>query len=356
VVNNPPNNRLAELDSFRGLSAMAVVLYHFTTRFQELFPVRGSLPFSFPLGYLGVQFFFIISGFVISMTVERSTTPAGFALSRFSRLFPAYWLAASVTFGMMCLFPFPNNIPKSVGGFDYIANLTMLQGFFKIPNVDGVYWSLTYELGFYAAISAMLWFNKMNRLLLIAGTMLAGQALFVFWPKLIPSPLHLLLVMNGYTYLFVAGMALYRLHKNRRDSGWWCILGACLISDIMLFWQKKELLFSVFFPAFVLIFVLGLNGQLSFLRRPIFRWLGAISYSLYLIHEFLGWRIILFSNSLGINHTSSMAIALAVVLLLATAMTNWVEQPAMRWIRSKRAASSPRNDFAPHPVKKQLAS
>jgi len=75
---------------YGSLAAMAVVFFHFTTRFGELFKGDPSPSISFPTGYYGVNLFFIISGFVIFMTLERTKKPMDFVVSRFSRLFPAY--------------------------------------------------------------------------------------------------------------------------------------------------------------------------------------------------------------------------------------------------------------------------
>ena len=90
--------RLNQLDALRGLAAMAVVLFHFSTRFSELYPQAAPQAWSVPLGYVGVNLFFIISGFVIFMTVERTARPADFVVSRISRLYPAYWVAIILTF------------------------------------------------------------------------------------------------------------------------------------------------------------------------------------------------------------------------------------------------------------------
>ncbi len=74
--------RIKERDALRGLAALAVVLFHYTTQFEKLFGHSNELSWSMPYGDLGVHLFFMISGFVIS---------------RFSRLYPAYWLAIILT-------------------------------------------------------------------------------------------------------------------------------------------------------------------------------------------------------------------------------------------------------------------
>jgi peptidoglycan/LPS O-acetylase OafA/YrhL len=333
--------RLLELDAFRGIAALAVVLFHYTTRFEQIFSIQGSMPFTVPLGYFGVNFFFIISGFVILMTVERSATLRQFVLSRFSRLYPVYWLAVSLTFWIVYFFPFSQgkvsqglDIQAPISLATYLINLTMLQGFLKWPNVDGAYWSLAYELGFYIAMATFLWRRKLEKLYVAAWLALAGQWLFALAPGTIPHPLHLVLVLNGYSYLFVAGLALFRLNNDWSSRSWWLLLAGCLFSNCLWFWHQGDAAHAWFFAAFIALFILGLKGHLLFLRWPPFRWLGSISYSLYLIHEVVGWRLILGFYSIGLVHVYAMPLTILLILLIATLMTRLVEQPALRWLRS----------------------
>ena len=87
----PPPIR-GELDALRGMAAMAVVVFHYTTRARN----NGVQLFDFEIGHYGVQLFFCVSGFVIYWTLERSKTLMDFAVSRFSRLYPAYWAAIAL--------------------------------------------------------------------------------------------------------------------------------------------------------------------------------------------------------------------------------------------------------------------
>ena len=96
--------RIIELDALRGLAAMSVVLFHFTTRYEELFGRANPLPLNFGWGDFGVDLFFMLSGFVILMTLERTSHSLKFAWGRFTRLYPAYWAAVALTFGAVAVF------------------------------------------------------------------------------------------------------------------------------------------------------------------------------------------------------------------------------------------------------------
>ena len=121
----PPNGgakpeRIAELDVLRGVAAVWVMLFHYTVRWFE----QPGPPQS-PFGEYAVHLFFMISGFVIFMTLRNTRTGADFVVSRFSRLYPAYWAAVLVTASVMTFIP---PFAKSAVTFPQVAvNLTMLQ-------------------------------------------------------------------------------------------------------------------------------------------------------------------------------------------------------------------------------------
>src|SRR3954471_5447882 len=95
--------RLVELDALRGVAVLLVVAFHYTARFAEAYPAAGAGAPDFSFGAYGVHLFFIISGFVIIMTVDRSERAADFVVARFSRLFPAYWTAILITSAVLWL-------------------------------------------------------------------------------------------------------------------------------------------------------------------------------------------------------------------------------------------------------------
>ena len=78
--------RLESLDAIRGLAALSVLLYHFTTHYYEIYPQKDQPTFDFHLGQYGVQAFFIVSGFVIFMSLTRINKPLEFMVHRFIRL------------------------------------------------------------------------------------------------------------------------------------------------------------------------------------------------------------------------------------------------------------------------------
>jgi peptidoglycan/LPS O-acetylase OafA/YrhL len=96
-MNTAPRGRLHELDVLRGLAALCVVVSHYTSysaRYLSGAPFGVLVPTIY--GFYAVLLFFMISGFVIYFTLERSRTWQDFAVSRVSRLYPAYWTALTL--------------------------------------------------------------------------------------------------------------------------------------------------------------------------------------------------------------------------------------------------------------------
>jgi len=92
------SSRILELDSLRGLAIIAVMLYHYTSRYVRLYGFHNTPPFEFWYGRLGVEFFFIISGFVIFMTLSK---PKQVSIS----LCPVFPLISSILgFGLIYIF------------------------------------------------------------------------------------------------------------------------------------------------------------------------------------------------------------------------------------------------------------
>ncbi|HEY8505877.1 MAG TPA: acyltransferase family protein, partial [Gemmataceae bacterium] len=120
--------RLSELDLLRFVAALAVVLYHFTgfggagawpDPAREIFPGVAAVT---RFGYLGVDLFYVISGFVILMSAW-GRSPGEFGISRLVRLMPAYWISVLLGAAVYALFRQGHGVPGLV-----VPNLTMLQG------------------------------------------------------------------------------------------------------------------------------------------------------------------------------------------------------------------------------------
>src|SRR5436190_9331039 len=127
------------------------MLFHYTYRGPQI----HAWPASFPVlshiskyGYLGVDVFFILSGFVILLTAYEKDA-IGFTIARIVRLYPAYWICVTLTTVAVLL---AGNIHRHLTPAQYLANLTMAHSYFGVEDISGVYWTLAVELKFYFLI------------------------------------------------------------------------------------------------------------------------------------------------------------------------------------------------------------
>jgi peptidoglycan/LPS O-acetylase OafA/YrhL len=155
--------RVNEIDLLRFIAALMVVIFHYAFRGQA----QGEKsPMKYPLldgvaqyGYLGVELFFMISGFVILMTAANGDLRR-FVSSRVVRLYPAFWVACALTFLITLTFGGPR-FTATWG--QWAANMTLMAEFLSVASIDGAYWSLYVEMRFYLLVAIVLWFGGIAR-------------------------------------------------------------------------------------------------------------------------------------------------------------------------------------------------
>lgn len=343
MISAPPNTptkaapRLALLDALRFAAAFVVVAYHFTARDndawgtapEKMFPDLHQLT---AFGAFGVDLFFIISGYVILMSAWGRSV-AQFVASRVGRLFPAYWTAVLLT-GFLLIVLWPDERTTTVP--QVLANLTMTQAAFGIPHVDAVYWTLWTELRFYGLMALFMAIGiTTRRVILVAAVfpVLAGmaqQADFGFLSSV---------MLNGDAAYFAGGMMLYVVSRNPRSLIAWLVLGmnVWLASGWSSQGTVRRILESTPVepaPLTVAAIIVGCFAvvaaiALTPLKHINWRWLtviGALTYPLYLIHEYWGWWFI----SLLSGHVPAvltLAAATLACVAMAWLINRYVERP-----------------------------
>jgi len=355
VIRGPGDGgRFDEIDVLRGLAAMCVVLSHYSTHCVKFF---REAPFGFDLdtvhGFYAVQLFFIISGFVISLTLEKSNSWRDFAFSRLSRLYPAYWAAVTLMV-VVELLVFGKTL--WIGG--YVTNLTMLQEFIGFANLDNVFWSLTVELAFYAIMGVIFARGLLPRIEVVAAIWLALACLWSLVDQYLgiglPGFLPRFLILRHVPF-FVAGIAFYRITMKGLTPPRVALMLAALAAAGWIdgLWDTDapavgwiDMLRRLGIAgALFATFGLAVTGKLRFAVSPVTLWLGGISYPLYLIHRNLGFSTMFRLHELGVPVWLLFAVTLAGALILATALSYLVERPALRalrqWYRTYRTRTRP---------------
>ena len=301
-----PRERLRFIDGLRCIAVLWVVLTHFIhhSPFQAFFS-QSLLPFLYRAawkGYLGVEIFFVISGFVIALSLVRDRLSPrfalGFAVRRYVRLFPPYiavvflWMATT-SLGKL-LFP-SYDLPQPSGA-QLASHFLYLQNLLGLGDIVGPTWTLCLEFQFYLfyALCALLVLSK-NRLVRAVGIILfstatlASLALTAFSipvEGLLESKR--LFVHNWYLFaLGVLGTFAFLRPAIRR----WMPLPLLLGVLMWLHCRNEALLVGLStFVAILLASTLGRMG--SWLSNPVVQYFGSRSYSIYLVNWGVGLRFI----------------------------------------------------------------
>jgi peptidoglycan/LPS O-acetylase OafA/YrhL len=340
-INNPLNhNRLFELDALRGLAAVFVVLFHYSLNGRPTYHI-------FRFGITGVDLFFIISGFVIMMSIERIKYGYEFIISRFCRLFPTYWTCVTLALIIIMIAKPYYGHPVIVPWGQYFANLTMFQQYLGYDNLDGPFWTMIVELLFYF-VMLLLFYTKALRSVILILIMLVSLITLLtekYNGDSFTQDFIYKFPLIEYIPLFVAGILFYKLFTRERKT-WLLILLilGCYFSQVLLYRHcgrahghvshpEYKLILGIYFTFFFLL----LFRKLKFIVNRYTLFLGKISFALYLIHQYLSINLIIpYLVDNGTNYyVASLAIALPVSLLFATAITFWVEIPAGKWLKPR---------------------
>lgn len=309
---------------------MLVVLFHYTTHYDRGYGHVAPLWAQVPFGKYGVQLFFAISGFVILMSLERVERARDFALGRVARLYPAYWAGLALTFAVVRVFGLPD---REVSIQTALVNLTMFQELLRFAHVDGVYWTLTVELAFYSLVLVLLSARVLDKVIPILVALVALQTLAELLARAMGLTFAANLAGRPHLQFFALGVLAFKRSRGEVSvSSALALLGVCLAHELLVGSTATLIVLGV---------VLGIAHALSTRALAWLTWrplilLGFISYPLYLVHQNIGYLIIGRLEAAGWRPEAAIAVALAVALLLATAITYLVEQPALRLYRRWR--------------------
>lgn len=160
-----PNRRLDYIDSLRGIAACLVVFQHLASTvaahadaplWYRSFIDAINIQYLSP-GRIGVVAFFLVSGFVVPFSLKSPKPVVSFVISRFFRLYPAYWLSLGLAIVLFKYFDVAEFSLKTI-----LANATMVQFLAMQPNIVGVYWTLFIELSFYGLCLAWFIIGKIH--------------------------------------------------------------------------------------------------------------------------------------------------------------------------------------------------
>jgi peptidoglycan/LPS O-acetylase OafA/YrhL len=334
-------NRLHQIDALRGMAAILVIVSHaseglasFATQYGHS-NLLAQLAQRADIGRIGVIIFFIISGFVVAHTLAgRDASLEKFAVRRFFRLYPLYWLSII----LVIFFHGSGNYPLAPQG-DYsalLANVTMLPTLLGFDPMMGVYWTLETELVFYLFAVVVYRAGQLFKpvvlfwiIFALIGTFAAVMFDVLPAPRLLSwKSLALNLSFMFWGALFHAVVFNPALHAYGKRGRYLLLVSAGLIllpsfyTFIRFFSSNSpdDLRWAVAYPAAVFAFAL-----IFFAKGRWTQWvsgLGVISYSMYLLHPIAVAMVTRFLGSREIDvRMASLPFMTAVTIGITVALS-----------------------------------
>lgn len=286
------SHRFRELDGLRGVAILLVLVGHFSATYPVYFPSGQTPPFSIYFGGMGVQLFFMISGYVILMSALRQGSAIRYLINRAVRLYPAYWVGLAISSLIIATVGIEY---KTITVPQVLINATMFQRFLFVDNVDDVYWTLAIEWQFYLLLFVLLVWKKKY---LTESTVLRVAALWAFigflvclWagsgenlPML--QKLAVWAIVAEHAPLFGLGIACYVYASLHRFSWYVPYFAVLAVANC---WLRTSVHYALVMTLLVAVFItVTYIRNVPVLSRGPVHFFGKISYSLYLTHNVLG--------------------------------------------------------------------
>ena len=325
-MNEQEKNRIEVLDFLRGIAALAVALHHFCNILEP-----GVLRSASFYGQLGVQVFFVISGFIIPYSLYRGGYELKhygiFVVKRITRLDPPYLvtLALIILLGMLSWYvPFQKGMTFEVSLPQVLLHLGYVNTFFGYPWLNDVFWTLAIEFQYYLLMglvfplvfSRNVWTRLLTFAALNALSFLIPQGIYVFY----------------FISLFFMGILTCQYRIGMIGARQYALLLA--LTTLFALWVMGVP--STLAGAAAVVSILFLQ-----MRNAVFHFLGSISYSLYLLHSPIGRRALnVFLRLTGAESELAkigvILLAVGVSIFAAYLLYRYVERPSQQWSASFR--------------------
>jgi peptidoglycan/LPS O-acetylase OafA/YrhL len=301
LARRPETAEIVPLTSLRGIAAMGVVMQHFSTTAQQHSNV--TIPSLVPHGYLAVDLFFILSGFIMSYTYLQDFRRRGlqalgsFLGKRVARIVPLNTVVVVliVTGGLVSEQILGRNIFFSARDLvvDLPTNLLLLQGFGIGTNLNGPSWSISIEFAAYCAFPGLVWVVFAQRPA-VAGPVMLFCCAALGWIASMQPRLGLGTDVMPFSLVrciaeFTLGMGCFRVTQHEASARLFMTdaMGFALIAGSGFFMLLRlDLLAVLLFPGLIVALATNRGIVARLLSNRALHVLGTVSFSLYLIHQF----------------------------------------------------------------------
>ena len=300
---------------------------HQATSFYPIWPYAW-------FGWVGVEIFFVVYGFVIANSASVSTAK-NFLRGRILRLYPAVWFCATIT--LLVRSP-----EKPL--FPYLRSIALVP---KGPWISSVYWTLAVEIAFYAVVYALLcvkafsWISRIALALMIFSSAYLAVAAFQIWPD--SDHLNIFLVRHG--CFFALGLWIW-LSTTRPLEKWErvavvastvpCLVeiyltGTKFLPRQVMGWTWIIVPLMVWIVAISLIsFSSKMTSRISLRSAATLRTLGLMTYPLYSVHDEAGTRLVGLAIFIGLNKWIALSIGSLSMIFLSWFVCRFWEPPVRK--------------------------
>lgn len=347
-----PGGKLTSIQAARGFAAMLVVIYHLERLTQpEQYLGRLAFDGAFGFGHAGVDFFFVLSGFIIYYVHHRDLgVPAAlprFAWRRATRIYPAYWLVTALVILTTALV-----VSDWTGRFaiqHVLGSLILLpQGTDPVLSVG---WTLVHEAVFYVLFAIGIASRRGGRVVVLAWLAIIAAGFFA--P---PENVVFRHLSSNYNLLFMIGLLTARIVLSVRVSRplVWALGGFCALlcaggAENAGLFRVNDLAGRLLYGFSSMAIIIGLAeaeqlGRLRVGRAVMF--LGDVSYALYLVHvPVIANTLWLLAKTGLIGHVSTAVLTagtLSASMAAAAIIHLKIERPVLKWAHGRRASNGTR--------------
>ncbi|MFI7282934.1 acyltransferase family protein [Micromonospora chersina] len=362
-----PATRLPSLTGLRWIAALLVFAFHVgTMRIVAEPSVGAALGRAFALGLSGVEFFFILSGFVLVWSYRDGEPPRTFLRRRLAKIYPNHLVTFAVALAVASWFADPVAPWAAIGNLLLVQAWIPLDGYFY--SVNNVSWSLSCELAFYLCLPLVLpWLRRARASVLCAVVVAVPLLILALWPAqlLVPEEsrwwfTQIFPVTRSLEFWMGAAAA-----ELLRRGRW---RGPNLAAASLLFvatwvvaaqWIRAEFWAALLAAAYLLVITAAADADVRGRRTPwrsrAMVWLGEVSFAFYLVHVLVMMTVLRLTGDWGTGLRGwwgPLAVLglLLLNLLLAAALHHGVEMPMMRRLGPPRRARPAPSVPAPRPA------
>ena len=319
-ISQGSNNRLRSIEGIRGVAVFLVFLVHYSSEVSPYVSsfVQPALQFVSTFGTIGVDLFFVLSGFLIygSIMSGDSFSYRSFAKRRIQRIYPAFITVLAIYIFLSFIFVSYSKLPQdpSALAIYILQNLLLLPGIFPVEPIITVAWSLSYEVFYYLLIPPVIFCMKLTRWNVNTRIVFWGviSVLYIYlashplWTNHVDQKIHLV--------MFIAGILLYELYSVKKITlqygGTRFLFIALAVFGVRSFhYHDFRISIGLIFLLFLLVCLCAFDQRsraYKWLTFTPLRRLGNMSYSYYLIHALaLKFCFLLYAKYVSASYISS---------------------------------------------------